>query len=131
MTHTILLSIVNRSVSSLLEAMLDANGIFTEKGKQFAKLIKDEYSLSEMDKLEFYLFENNIEYKRIVKENDPCYGNFDQIRCGKWDAVCHNGSYGHEEGLLETMGMSEDNGDVTGWQTAEDIIARLKKEETA
>lgn len=44
-----------------------------------------------------------------------------------WDAVCHNFSYGHDEGLLEIMGTVVDNeyDAVEGWLTAEDILARL------
>lgn len=83
--------------------------------------------MSEMDKLEIYLKENGFDYERIT-EDHPVFGKFDQIRCGEWDAVCHNGSYGGKEGLLETYGMPEDNGDVTGWLTAEDVIKRLKVE---
>lgn len=43
------------------------------------------------------------------------------------DAVCHSGSYGHEHGLLEIMGLvNEDEvGDsVEGWLTAEEVCAR-------
>ena len=45
----------------------------------------------------------------------------------KWDAVCHNFSYGHDEGLLEIMGDIVDNDydAVEGWLTAEDILKRL------
>lgn len=79
---------------------------------------------SEMDKLELYLKENGFDYERTTEEK-PLFGKFDQIRCGEWDAVCHNGSYGGNKGLLETYGMPEDNGDVTGWLTADDVIKRI------
>ena len=45
-----------------------------------------------------------------------------------WDAICHDFSYGHEEGLLEIMGslVREDIGDeVEGWLTAEAVIERM------
>jgi hypothetical protein len=43
--------------------------------------------------------------------------------------ICHNGSYGHEEGLLEIMGLltldelEQDN--VAGWLTADDVAPRI------
>ncbi len=39
-----------------------------------------------------------------------------------WDAICHGGSYGHENGLIEVMGLPQCQGDVIGWLTAEDIL---------
>lgn len=46
--------------------------------------------------------------------------------------ICNPMSYGHEEGLLEIMGLltreeSEDD-DVVGWLTAEDVFNRIKKD---
>lgn len=38
------------------------------------------------------------------------------------DAICHNGSYGHEMGLLEVMGKGCED-DVIGWLNACDVIA--------
>ena len=46
------------------------------------------------------------------------------------DAVCHHFSYGHENGLLEIMGLvdEEEIGDsVEGWLTAEQVFERWKK----
>ena len=37
------------------------------------------------------------------------------------DAVCHSHSYGHEDGLLEIMGLGAED-DVIGWLTAEDVL---------
>ena len=47
-----------------------------------------------------------------------------------WDAICHDGSYGHELGLLEVMGervvrVTDDA--VEGYLTAEEVIGRLGK----
>ena len=39
-----------------------------------------------------------------------------------WDAICHSGSYGHEIGLIEVMGLPQCQGDVIGWLTAEDVL---------
>lgn len=91
--------------------------------------------MSELDKLEKYLKEHNIPYERIdvaaeevpmdrhqilVKDKDG-----DEI----WDAICHFGSYGYKQGLLEIMGTlvrPEDRDSVVGWLTAEDIIRRIE-----
>ena len=47
-----------------------------------------------------------------------------------WDAICHDGSYGNNEGLLEIMGsivqIKDDT--VEGWLTADEILKRLNKE---
>lgn len=41
------------------------------------------------------------------------------------DAVCHDGSYGREKGLLEIMGLVEDEeDDVEGYLTAEEVFMR-------
>ena len=72
----------------------------------------------EADKLAKGLLENNIEFYYY-----DCWDGV-QIVC---DAICHSGSYGHEQGLLEVMGTIaravED--DVEGWLTAEEILQRL------
>lgn len=42
------------------------------------------------------------------------------------DVICHEYSYGGKEGLLEIMGLSDDEEyDVTGWLTAENVFARI------
>lgn len=43
-------------------------------------------------------------------------GDFD------WDAICHSGSYGHESGLIEVMGLPQCQDDVIGYLTAEDVL---------
>lgn len=46
------------------------------------------------------------------------------------DVICHYGSYGWKEGLLEIMGAltAEENeyDDVLGWLTAEEVFKRFK-----
>jgi hypothetical protein len=44
--------------------------------------------------------------------------------CG--DAICHPYSYGHERGLLETMGVGacDEDDDVEGYLTAETVFDR-------
>lgn len=89
--------------------------------------------MSELDKLEAYLKENGIEHERI---DDMAYGwHMHKIVVTKdgeyqWDAICHRGSYGFEQGLLEIMGtiVTEEDGDsVVGWLTADDVIKRIQK----
>lgn len=48
-----------------------------------------------------------------------------QIRCDGWDAVCHKNSYGHENGLIEIMGLPQCNDDVIGYLTAEEVLAMV------
>ena len=43
------------------------------------------------------------------------------------DAIEHNGSYGHEGNLLETMDFPEDNNDVTGWLTVDEVWERITR----
>lgn len=58
-------------------------------------------------------------YQIVV--NDP------ETREYKWDAICHNFSYGHTEGLIEIMGdiVEIDYDAVEGYLTAEDILTRV------
>lgn len=43
-------------------------------------------------------------------------GNWD------WDAICHSGSFGHEDGLIEVMGLPQCQDDVIGYLTAEEVL---------
>ena len=43
-------------------------------------------------------------------------GDFD------WDAICHSGSYGHENGLIEVMGLPQCQDDVIGYPTADEVL---------
>jgi len=46
--------------------------------------------------------------------------------------ICNPMSYGHEEGLLEIMGLltkeENEDDDVVGWLTAEDVFNRIVKD---
>lgn len=76
--------------------------------------------MSEMDKLA-----EGLTAKGLIYERRPLYDG-EQIICGQWDAVCHYFSYGHEDGLLEVMGLPAlCDDDVCGWLTAEEILAVL------
>lgn len=98
-------------------------------------------NLAEMNKLEAYLKEHGICYERKDREA-RCLPDGTVLCCDWhrivvhgmddycWDAICHHGSYGAEEGLLEIMGDIVDDeavGDrVEGWLTAADVIKRIE-----
>ena len=102
--------------------------------------------MTELDKLQEYLEQNGYTIKRIdTKPSDTIqlmrpiadkwlgerhqiivYGDDGEIA---WDAICHLGSYGFEQGLLEVMGSicRNQDGVVEGWLTAQNIIDRLEE----
>lgn len=99
--------------------------------------------MSEMDKLEKYLILKGYRYRRIEEINiseimgeDIGRKQIIVYKNGKrsWDAICHYGSYGYKEGLLEIMGsivdVKKDGDSVVGWLTAQDIINRLEENAT-
>lgn len=112
-------------------------------------------NLNELDKLEYYLKGAKIPFNRIDEDNryvwehgytighdamdkldiPKGWGERHQIVAYKedgvdvdWDVICHYGSYGYEEGLLELMGsLLVGHNDVEGYLTADDIIERIEK----
>lgn len=91
--------------------------------------------MSELDKLEKYLKEHGYEYTREDVDGEP-YTDVHQIVVYEnsqrlWDAICHSGSFGYDQGLLEVMGdivwYDIDGDSVRGWLTAEDVIARIER----
>lgn len=91
--------------------------------------------MSELDKLEKYLKEHGYEYTREDVDGEP-YTDVHQIVVYEnskrlWDAICHSGSYGYDQGLLEVMGdivwYDIDGDSVRGWLTADDVIARIER----
>ena len=92
--------------------------------------------LTELNKLEEYLKTHGCTYERVnqmeingvrlQKNQLIVYENGKR----QWDAICHWGSYGHEDGLLEIMGsivdFEEDGDSVVGWLTADDVIKRIE-----
>ena len=92
--------------------------------------------MSELDKLEKYLKEHGYKYIREDFDNIQSYDTKHQIIVYKdgersWDAICHPGSYGYEEGLLEIYGdivwHDIDGDSVRGWLTADNVIARIER----
>ena len=58
------------------------------------------------------------------KNNQIWYPSYENNVC---DVICHEYSYGGSEGLLEIMGLVDDDcgDDVEGWLTAENVFARI------
>lgn len=97
--------------------------------------------LTELNKLEEYLRRNQVPYKRLDDEQDNGWRCIDRHQIAvyedpektkfSWDAICHLGSYGYEDGLLEVMGApvvrDSDGDDVCGYLTAEDVIERYEE----
>lgn len=78
----------------------------------------DTINQNEMMKLAFGLYDRGIEFKAksFFDGLQFIIGDWD------WDAICHNGSYGHEDGLIEVMGLPQCQDDVIGYLTAEEVL---------
>ena len=78
----------------------------------------DTINQTEMMKLAFGLRDRGIRFsvKSFFDGIQIVVGDFD------WDAICHSGSYGHENGLIEVMGLPQCQDDVIGYLTAEDVL---------
>ena len=78
----------------------------------------DTINQNEMMKLAFGLYDRGIEFKAksFFDGIQFIIGDWD------WDAICHSGSYGHENGLIEVMGLPQCQDDVIGWLTAEEVL---------
>ena len=87
-----------------------------------------EFSLAEMYKLINLLIGAKIPF-----EVAECYGT-PQIRYPSanscvCDVICHSGSYGHERGLLEIMGLNTDpTDDVEARLTADEVFKRISQD---
>lgn len=82
-----------------------------------------ENNMTEMNKLIILLVRNNIPFE--IRAWDICEKPTWQICTPSLadqqiDAVCHEFSYGHHEGLIEVMSAFEE--DVVGWLTAEEAL---------
>lgn len=92
--------------------------------------------MSELDKLESYLKNHGYSYEREDRDATMFTRDWHQVRVYEgdrrlWDAVCHDGSYGYKDGLLEIYGSivweDIDDDSVRGWLTADDVIARIER----
>ena len=97
--------------------------------------------MTELDKLAKYLKDNHIPFERYdcdkqfddddftikLDRHQICVPKWGE-NC-KWDAICQEGSYGYERGLLEIYGElvpDEEEDSVIGFLTAEQVIERIK-----
>lgn len=89
----------------------------------------NEFHPAEMYKLINLLIQRKVNFEVQENFDTPMviFLNADGHRFG--DAICHRGSYGHERGLLEIMGLDiteEEYGDaVLGYLTAEEVLEHL------
>lgn len=87
-----------------------------------------EVDYTEMARLELYLQETKIPYRMDYVLEMPSvryYGHGNKLIC---DAICHSGSYGHEDGLLEIMGLTRNNDSVEGWLTSREVFYRIRED---
>lgn len=57
------------------------------------------------------------------ENNQVWYPSYDENVC---DVICHEYSYGGPKGLLEMMGLTDDEyDDVEGWLTADEVFSRI------
>ena len=59
-------------------------------------------------------------------------GGIVDVPSQNWDAICHDGSYGNKDGLLEVMGRAVNRNlydDVEGYLTADEILKRVDENE--
>ena len=82
--------------------------------------------MSELDKLYQYLKEHGYTYERIDDTRGSGKHQIVVYKDGErwWDVICHYGSYGYEQGLLE--GYGELFIGAEGYLTADHVINRLK-----
>lgn len=81
--------------------------------------------MMELNKLMIGLMERNIAFTFT-----PIFGGGKvEVADGSWDAICHDGSYGHTSGLLEIMGniVEVDYDTVEGGLTAQEILNRVDR----
>lgn len=81
----------------------------------------------EIQKLATLLKQNNIPFELDTdvcgnKDNQIFYPSRENCIC---DAICHEYSYGGKDGLIEIMGLTENDDDVEGYLTAEDVFIRM------
>ena len=81
--------------------------------------------VGELNQLMLGLMKRDIEFTFTPFMN----GGKVDVPSQNWDAICHDGSYGHEVGELEVMGSINTNplDSVEGWLSAEEILKRVDK----
>lgn len=81
---------------------------------------------TQVDELIAMLEKTDIPFDVTVHCGRPqvWYPNQDRPIC---DAICHWGSYGHETGLIEIMGLTRNDDTVEGYLNAEEVFSRIKE----
>lgn len=85
--------------------------------------------MTEMMKLVNLLEDNAVPYEITEDFNYNCiqvwYPSRSKVIS---DAICNDVSFGHEEGLLEIMGLIKDEYEyeVEGWLTADEVFSRWR-----
>lgn len=86
----------------------------------------NEFPLKEMYDLINRLIVMGVPFKVNEFLDTPTVIFYDSEGYRIGDAVCHMGSYGHERGLLEIMGLDIDEAEVgdsvIGWLSAEEVV---------
>lgn len=82
--------------------------------------------ITHVDKLIAMLETTNIPFEITENNGRPqvWYPNQAQAVC---DAICHWGSYGHEKGLIEIMGLVQGDDTVEGNLTAQEVFNRIQQ----
>lgn len=81
---------------------------------------------TQVDELITMLEKTNIPFEVTQNYGRPqvWYPNQEHPVC---DAICHWGSYGHQTGLIEIMGLTHNDDTVEGYLSAEEVFNRIKK----
>ena len=102
--------------------------------------MKHKTDLTQMDRLQELLLSEKTLFHVARYDQEPEFCQGFAVRAERhqivvsfpdgtrlWDAICHPGSYGYEDGLLEVMGDPVTNDYVEGWLTADEIFDRWQK----
>lgn len=83
-------------------------------------------AITQIDVLMKLLDDAGIPYEVTQNFGRPqvWYPNRTQAVC---DAICHWGSYGHEKGLIEIMGLVQGDDTVEGSLTAREVFNRIQQ----
>lgn len=81
-----------------------------------------EFHPTEMYKLINLMIETDHHFKVVENMNTPQIIFYDYNLNIIGDAICHGGSFGHEKGLLEIMGLDLEDDDILGCLTAEEVL---------
>ena len=84
--------------------------------------------MSEMEKLITALVKNDIPFE-LACPYEALQVFYPNKEGNVGDVICHKGSFGYEQGLLEVRGLTDNLcgfGDVEGWLSSEEVFNRIK-----